>query len=80
MPRGRDPGSLRVVHRTTRAGVRVTRGQRRRLVGLLISAGDLWAAVLELNVWRRARQDRPLVGYQELCQKLAVSGPGTFGN
>jgi hypothetical protein len=79
MPRGRDPGSLRVVHRTTRAGVRVTRGQRRRLVALLVSAGDVWAAALELNGWRRARQDRPLVGYQELCQELAVSGPGTFG-
>jgi IS605 OrfB family transposase len=35
--------------------------------------------VLELNAWRRARQDRPLVGYQELCRELAASGPGTFG-
>jgi putative transposase len=48
-------------------------------VGLLVSAGDVWAAALELNGWRRARQDRPLVRYQELCQELAVSGPGTFG-
>jgi IS605 OrfB family transposase len=79
MPRARDPGSLRVVHRTARAGLCVTRGQRRRLVGLLVSAGDLWAAVLELNGWRRARQDRPLVSYQELCRELAASGPGTFG-
>jgi putative transposase len=35
--------------------------------------------VLELNTWRRARQDRPLVSYQELCRELAASGPGCFG-
>jgi hypothetical protein len=35
--------------------------------------------VLELNAWRRARQDRPLVSYQELSRELAASGPGTFG-
>ena len=68
-----------MVHRTARAGLRVTRAQRRRLVGLLVSAGDVWACVLELNAWRRARQDRPLVSYQELCRELAASGPGTFG-
>src|SRR5215831_4216642 len=79
MPRRRSPGSPRVVHRTARAGLRVTRGQRRRLLALLISGGDVWACVLELNRWRRARQDRPLVSYQELCRELATSGPGTFG-
>jgi putative transposase len=35
--------------------------------------------VLELNAWRRARQDRPLVSYQALCRELAASGPSTFG-
>jgi hypothetical protein len=69
----------RVVYRTARVGLRVTRGQRRRLAGLLVSAGDVWAAVLELNAWRQARQDRLLVGYQELCRELAASGPGCFG-
>ena len=68
-----------MVHRTARVGLRVTRGQRRRLLGLLVSAGDVWACVLELNVWRRARQDRPLVSYQALCRELASAGPGTFG-
>jgi putative transposase len=48
-------------------------------LGLLASAGDVWAAVLEINAWRRTRQDRPLVSYQELCHELAASGPGTFG-
>ncbi len=68
-----------MVHRTARAGLRVTRAQRRRLLGLLVSAGDVWACVLELNAWRRARQDRPLVSFQELCRELAASGPGCFG-
>jgi transposase len=68
-----------MVHRTARAGLRATRGQRRRLVGLLVSAGDVWAAVLELNAWRRARQDPPLASYQGLCRELAAAGPGTFG-
>src|SRR5438552_16531764 len=78
MPR-RSPRSPKVVHRTARAGLRVTRAQRRRLLRLLASGGDVWAAVLELNGWRRARQDRPLVSYQGLCRELAASGPGTFG-
>ena len=68
-----------MVYRTARCGLRVTRGQRRRLVGLLRSAGDIWCAVLELNHWRRRRQDVPLAGYRELCRELAASGPGTFG-
>ena len=79
MPRCRSARSPTVVYRTARAGVRVTRGQRRRLLELLASGGDVWACVLELNGWRRARQDRPLVSYQELCRELAVSGPGCFG-
>jgi IS605 OrfB family transposase len=67
------------VYRTARCGLRVTRGQRRRLFGLLRSAGDVWCYVLELNAWRRRRQDRPLASYRELCRELAASGPGTFG-
>jgi transposase len=65
--------------RSARAGLRVTRAQRRRRLGLLVSAGDVWACALELNAWRRARQDRPLASYQELCRELARAGPGTFG-
>ena len=68
-----------MVYRTARCGLRVTRAQRNRLFGLLRSAGDVWCAVLELNRWRRSRQDAPLAGYQELCRELAASGPGTFG-
>jgi IS605 OrfB family transposase len=79
MPRKRDRDAPRVVHRTARCGLRATRAQRNRVFGLLRSAGDVWCAVLELNSWRRARQDAPLAGYQELCRQLAASGPGTFG-
>jgi IS605 OrfB family transposase len=79
MPRRRDPQAPQVVYRTARAGLRVTAGQRRRLLALLVSAGDVWACVLEVNAWRRARQDAPLVSYQALCRELALSGPGTFG-
>jgi hypothetical protein len=68
-----------VVYRTARCGLRVTRGQRDRVFGLLRSAGDVWCCVLELNAWRRRRQDRPLASYQELCRELAASGSGTFG-
>ena len=68
-----------MVYRTARCGLRVTRGQRDRVFGLLRSAGDVWCCVLELNGWRRRRQAAPLAGYQELCRELAVSGPGTFG-
>ncbi|MFI7577006.1 RNA-guided endonuclease InsQ/TnpB family protein [Micromonospora sp. NPDC049497] len=59
--------------------VRVTAGQRQRCFGLLRSAGDVWACVLEVNAWRRRRHDAPRVGYQELCRELSGSGPGTFG-
>src|SRR3954471_963901 len=80
MPRRRDPAAPSVVHRTARVAVRATGGQRRRLFGLLRAGGDVWAAVLELNGWRRRRGDRPLVGDQELCRELAASGEGTFGD
>jgi IS605 OrfB family transposase len=79
MPRRRDPDAVRVVHRTARVGVRVTAGQRRRCFGLLRSAGDVWACVLEANWWRRRRGAPPLVGYRELCRELSAAGPGTFG-
>ncbi|PSK61351.1 hypothetical protein B0E53_06748 [Micromonospora sp. MH33] len=79
VPRRRDPAAPRVVHRTARVALRVTSGQRRRCFGLLRSAGDVWACVLEVNGWRRRRRDAPLAGYQELCRELSVSGPGTFG-
>jgi IS605 OrfB family transposase len=69
-----------VVYRTARVGLRITPGQRRRCLGLLHSAGDVWACVVEVNAWRRHRRDTPLAGYQQLCRQLAACGPGTFGD
>jgi len=68
-----------VVYRTARCGLRATRAQKARLFGLLRSAGDVWCCVLELNRWRRQRQDAPLAGYRELCRELTAAGPGAFG-
>jgi putative transposase len=79
MPRRRDPDAPRVVHRTARVGLRLTRAQQRRCYGLLRSAGDVWACTLEVNAWRHQRRDPPLVAYQALCRELATAGPGTFG-
>ena len=79
MPRHRNAASPAVVYRTARCGLRVTRAQQHRLTGLLASAGDVWCCVLEVNCWRRARQDAPLAGFQQLCGELARAGPGTFG-
>ncbi|MET7399323.1 transposase [Dactylosporangium sp. NPDC005572] len=79
VPRRRDLDAPRVVCRTARVGLRLTGAQRDRCFGLLRSAGDVWACVLELNAWRRRRRDAPLVSYQALCRELAASGPGTFG-
>ncbi|WP_344920665.1 transposase [Plantactinospora mayteni] len=80
MPRRRDPAAPVVVYRTARVGLWLTVGQRRRCFGLLRSAGDVWACMLEVNAWRRVRRDAPLAGYQELCRELAAAGPGTFGD
>src|SRR5260221_14833 len=79
MPRRREPDCPRVVYRTARAGLRLTKARRRRLLALLVAAGDVWACVLELTAGRRPGQDRPLACYPELCRELAASGPGTFG-
>jgi hypothetical protein len=37
------------LYRTARVGLRVTAGQRRQCFGLLRSASDVWACVLEVN-------------------------------
>ncbi|MGI5182900.1 RNA-guided endonuclease InsQ/TnpB family protein [Dactylosporangium sp. CA-152071] len=80
MPRRRDPAAARVVHRTCRVGLRTTRGQRERCYGLLRSAGDVWACVLEVNHWRWRHDAPPMVSYQALCRELPTAGPGVFGD
>lgn len=68
-----------MVHRTARVELRVTPAQRERCFGLLRSAGDVWAVLLQANRWRRQGGASALVGYQELCRELAAAGPGVFG-
>jgi hypothetical protein len=46
---------------------------------MLVSAGDLWACVLELNSIRRWRGDKAVASYQQLCAELTKSGPACFG-
>src|SRR5882672_3200650 len=41
--------SSRKVHRTARIALRTTHAQRRRCYGLLRSAGDVWAWVIDCN-------------------------------
>ena len=79
MPRRRNPDAVRVVHRTARVGLRLTRAQAGRCFGLLRSAADVWCTVLAANDWRRRHDGPPLVSYLELCRELAAAGPGTFG-
>jgi putative transposase len=79
MARKREGGGPPVVHRTARCGLRLTRGQRERVFGLLRSAGDVWSCVLDAGRWRRQRGDPLLVSYPELCRELAAAGPWTFG-
>ena len=52
--------SVRKVHRTARIALRTTPAQRRRCYGLLRSAGDAWAWVIDRNRGL-AEQHRPQV-------------------
>ncbi|GAB1646772.1 hypothetical protein KRMM14A1259_71950 [Krasilnikovia sp. MM14-A1259] len=38
----------------------------------------MWACVLEINLWRRQRGDKPVTSYQELCRQLSGCGPAVF--
>jgi len=65
----------RLVHRTARIRLRVTRRQADRCYGLLRSAGDLWAWLLDTNRERLEQGAAPIVGYQALCRELTTRGP-----
>jgi IS605 OrfB family transposase len=65
----------RLVHRTARIRLRLTRRQARRCYGLLRSAGDVWAWLLDSNRARRQRGEQPITGYQALCRQLTGEGP-----
>ncbi len=64
------------VMRTTRVELRLTHGQRRRCFALLRAAGDVWAALIELNRARFARGGPPVFGFTALCRELTGADLG----
>ena len=54
----------RLLHRTATIRLRSTRRQTRRCYGLLHSAGDVWAWLLDSNRHRRQQGQQPVTGYQ----------------
>jgi IS605 OrfB family transposase len=72
-----DPAAIDMplVHRTARIRLRVTRHQADRCYGLMRSAGDLWAWLLDTNRERLEQGAAPIVGYQALCRQLTARGP-----
>ena len=59
------------LHRSARIAIRATKAQRRRLCGLLRSAGDVRALVLDCNRQLREWKLPPVVSYQALCREIA---------
>jgi IS605 OrfB family transposase len=60
-----------LVHRTSRVRLRLTRRQADRCYGLLRSAGDVWAWLLDANRGRHRRGEPTMGNYQALCRELA---------
>jgi putative transposase len=65
----------RLVHRTATVRLRLTRRQANRCYGLLRSAGDVWAWLLDSNRQRHQQGEKPMTGYQALCRELTRVGP-----
>jgi len=60
-----------VVYRTARIRLRVTSSQARRCFGLLVAAGDVWAALIAVNEVRFRCGGRPIANYREWCREIA---------
>jgi IS605 OrfB family transposase len=67
----------RLVHRTAHLRLRLTRRQARRCYGLLRSAGDVWAWLLDTNRQRHRDGEPAVSNYQALCRQLTSAG--SFG-
>jgi IS605 OrfB family transposase len=65
----------RLVRRTATVRLRLTRRQTRRCYGLLRSAGDVWAWLLDSNRQQRQQGEQPVSNYQALCRQLTSAGP-----
>ncbi|MGQ0803882.1 MAG: RNA-guided endonuclease InsQ/TnpB family protein [Actinomycetota bacterium] len=70
---------MRLVHRTARVRLRVTRGQARRCYGLLRAGGDVWAAIIDVNRERFRRGARPIANFQEWCREMTGALLGELG-
>jgi len=64
----------RLVHRTAMVRLRLTRRQATRCYGLLRSAGDVWARLLDSNRQRRCEGIPEVSNYQALCRELTRMG------
>jgi IS605 OrfB family transposase len=69
------PPAASLLHRTAHVRLRLTRRQTARCYGLLRSAGDVWAWLLDTNRQRRQQSEQPVTGYQTLCHELTRTGP-----
>jgi IS605 OrfB family transposase len=67
----------RLVYRTAHLRLRVTHRQASRCYGLLRSAGDVWAWLLDSNRQRQQEGGSAISNYQALCRQLAATG--SFG-
>src|SRR5260370_15343712 len=68
--------SVRKVHRTSRSALRTTPAQRRRCYGLLRSAGDAWAWVIDCNRQLREWHCPQVVNFPALCRELTGTSFG----
>jgi transposase len=68
--------SVRNVHRTARIALRTTPAQRRRCYGLLRSAGDVWAWVIDCNRQLREWRCPQVANFQALCRELTGTSFG----
>src|SRR6266571_3659440 len=68
--------SVRKVHRTARIALRTTLAQRRRCYGLLRSAGDVWAWVLDSNRQLREQHSPQVASFSALCRELTGTSFG----
>ncbi len=63
------------MHRTATVRLRLTHSQAHRCYGLLRSAGDVWAWLLDTNRLRHQQGEQPVTGYRALCRELTRTGP-----
>src|SRR5216683_8428309 len=68
--------SVRKVHRTARITLRTTPARRRRCYGMLRSAGDVWAWVIDCNRALREWHCPQVASFSALCRELTGTSFG----